>query len=172
MSRRAALSLVAVLGLTLAGCKTPTEVTNDTITVAANPSPAAATELRGVTYTVRGDDNTPDEVREYDWIATFDLIVRDTKGIDGLKLTGTTLTLQPAAGGIVYNPRSDTVYYDYRITNSSGTSDVSKNGTKTLTITVWYDLPNATRESLATVSVSLIDEDKFTYGASVDVNVQ
>ena len=78
--------------------------------------------------------------------------------------------VQPASGGIVFNPRSDTVYFDYNVVAAS--NQVPKKGNASVAVETWYDLPNNGREALVTVSVSLIDEDKFTYSDSVEVNIR
>jgi hypothetical protein len=161
-----ALPLVGVSS----GCKTPTEVEEETLILTVTPSPVAVTPLRGVFYTIKGDDSHPDEVREYDWKASFTVTAYDEKGLDGLKITGVTVALQPAAGGIVFNPRSDTVYFDYNI--QAAGNDVPKKGNTTINVEVWYDLPNAGREALITVSMGFIDEDKLTYTESVEVSAR
>jgi hypothetical protein len=167
--RRKVLSLAVAVSF-LSACKTPTEVENETLVVTADPSPAPAASLRGVTYTVKGDDSHPDEIREYDWKTTFNVTVHDMKGLDGLKISGIVVTVQPASGGIVFNPRSDTVYFDYNVVAS--TNQVPKKGNASVAVEAWYDLPNAGREALVTVAVSLVDEDRFTYSDSVEVNIK
>jgi hypothetical protein len=171
MLRRIVLLVAAfpLVGIA-SSCKTPTEVEEETLQLTAEPSPVGVTALRGVTYTVKGDDTHPDEVREYDWKASFSVTAYDEKGLDGLKVTGVTVSLQPAAGGIVFNPRSDTVYYDYNIQASSNT--IPKKGQASVNIEVWYDLPNAGREALVTVVMGFVDEDKLTYQKSVEVSVR
>jgi hypothetical protein len=171
MLRRVMTFVVALSSAGVApGCKTPTEIEEETIILTVAPSPVAVAALRGVFYTIKGDETHPDEVREYDWKASFTVTAHDEKGLDGLKITGITVALQPAAGGIVFNPRSDTVYFDYNI--QAAGNDVPKNGSTSVNIEVWYDLPNAGREALLTVSLGFIDEDKLAYTESVEVSAR
>jgi hypothetical protein len=170
MPLRIVTLIVALLAVLTSSCKTPTEVEDETLILTVNPNPVAVTPLRGLFYTIVGDESHPDEVREYDWKATFAVTAHDEKGLDGLKITGVTVALQPASGGIVFNPRSDTVYFDYNI--QAERNDVPKNGSASVNVEVWYDLPNAGREALLTVQMGFIDDDKFTYAESVEVNVR
>ena len=176
---RAVLLLMATLGG--GACQSPTDpdATLDVIEATAAPDPAAAVGPTGRTYVIQRTDR-PDEVREYDWKATFTVRVRlteDAKDKDvtltlPVRLSSATAKVQQASGGIVTPPTgSEVERYEYVIANATSNQLPAVNSTTELTFDVWYDLPNLRRESLITVSLIFTDEDGRTFTETVEVRV-
>jgi hypothetical protein len=153
----------------LCACQSPTDEPS-TVDLTGTPDPAAAETASGVFYTIRGDDTHPDKTIEYPWKATFSVIAKQTGGV-GMDITGVTVKVQQATGGIVTPPTTGDVEH-YQFTSHASGNRLEKDGTATVGFDVWYDLPNKGREGLATVSFSFIDDNDFAVNKSVGVKIQ
>lgn len=169
-----ALWLLAALGL--AACETPTGGSSAEVVFTSTPDPAVAVASSGRTYIVQGDDNTPDETRQFDWQTSFSVNLAETGGSD-LEILGLTFRIQQATGGIITPPTSGVEYYDY-VSQSSG-NQLPGNGNSSVHFDAWYDLPNLGREAVATVTFTFLDEndqnittDDVSFTDSVQVRIQ
>jgi hypothetical protein len=166
--------LVAALGLS--ACETPTAGSSADVVLTFSPDPAVAVASTGRSYVVQGDDNTPDETRQYDWQTSFSVNLAETEGSD-LEILGLTFRIQQATGGIITPPSSGTEYYDY-VSQSSG-NQLPGNGSTSVHFDAWYDLPNLGREAVATVTFTFLDEndeddatDDVSFTESIQVRIQ
>jgi hypothetical protein len=180
-----AIILTLTTALVCAACQSPTDP-DDTIGVddfvegSISPDPVNAIDSPdGKTYRV-ARNNEPDEIRVYDWKATFSASIRlnDTandKDLDlawPVKMTSVSVAVQQASGGIVTPPTgSDTVHSEYSARDSSGSSFSGSNSANSFTIDLWYDLPSLRKEALITVAVGLVDDDGRTFTKTIDVKV-
>jgi hypothetical protein len=175
-----ALALAVVTAAALA-CQSPSDpnATVDLLDVTIAPDPAAAVGPTGRFYTVEKEDE-PDEVREYDWRASFSVTVRLTEdankesvGLDlPLDITSATVTVQQASGGIVTPPTgTEKEHYDFVITSSTTNRLTGVGSTATMTFDVWYDLPNLRKEALVNVTLGFADDGTFRFTEVVPVKV-
>ncbi len=180
-----ALIVMLSTALLCAACQSPTNP-DDTIGVddfvegAITPDPVNAIDSPdGKTYRVPRN-NEPDDIRLYDWKATFSASLRlndtaNSKDLDlawPVKITSVAVTVQQASGGIVTPPTgTDTVHSEYVVRDSSGSSFSAANQANSFTVDVWYDLPSLRKEALITVAVGLVDDDGRTFTKTVDVKV-
>ncbi|HET9317603.1 MAG TPA: hypothetical protein VFQ51_18565 [Vicinamibacteria bacterium] len=175
-----ALAIAAIAAAALA-CQSPTDpnATVDLIDATVAPDPATAAGPTGRFFTIEKTDE-PDEVREYDWRASFSVTVRLTEdankesvGLDlPLDITSATVTVQQASGGIVTPPTgTEKEHYDFVITSSTTNRLTGVGATATMTFDVWYDLPNLRREALVNVSVGFADDGTLRFTEVVPVKV-
>jgi hypothetical protein len=178
-SLKAVILTFAAAGLW--GCQSPTDpdATLDVIESSATPDPTAAAGPTGRTYVIQRTDR-PDEVREYDWKATFTVRARLTEDANDksitltlpVRLSSATAKVQQASGGIVTPPTgSEVERYEYVIANATSNQLAAVNSSTELTFDVWYDLPNLRRESLITVTLLFSDDDGRTFTETVEVRV-
>jgi hypothetical protein len=167
--------------LALGSCQSPSDPneTVDIIETSIAPDPATSVGPTGRFYTIEKDDE-PDEVREYDWHATFTLTVRLTEdasnenvGLDlPLDITSATVAVSQASGGIVTPPTgTEKERFDFVISNSSSNRLTAVGSTVTMTFDVWYDLPNLRREALVNVSLGFADDGTYRFTEVVPVRV-
>jgi len=180
-----ALMMTLSAALLCAACQSPTNP-DDTIGVddfvvgSITPDPVNAIDSPdGKTYRV-ARNNEPDEIRVYDWKATFSTSIRlnDTandKDLDlafPVKISSIGVTVQQASGGIVTPPTGgETVHSEYVVRDSSGNSFAGANTANSFAVDVWYDLPSLRKEALITVAVGLVDDDGRAFTKTVDVKV-
>lgn len=181
MSRSVPRALALLLVASLAGCQSPSDPneTFDLLDVTISPDPALSVGPTGRFYVIEKDDE-PDEIREYDWHATFTLTVRLTEdannenvGLDlPLDITSATVAVSQASGGIVTPPTgTEKERYDFVISNSSSNRFTAVGGTVTMTFDVWYDLPNLRREALVNVTLGFSDDGTYRFTEVVPVKV-
>jgi hypothetical protein len=175
--------MTVLLGaLVLWACQSPTDPDDvpDLIEATVSPDPAPAAGPTGRFYKVEGDDNTPDESREYDWKATFSIAVRLTEDAASkdvsldlpLRVTAATVKVQQASGGIVTPPTGgEAERYEFVITQSDSNRFVAVNTTINMTFDVWYDLPNLRKEALVSVTLSFADDSGATFSEIVEATV-
>jgi hypothetical protein len=177
---RGAAVLLGTVGLL--ACQSPTdpdEVT-DFIDVTVSPDPAGAVGPTGRTYKVEGDGDDPDEIREYDWKATFTLTVTLTEDAQAenveldfpVDITAATVRVQQASGGIITPPTGgETERYDFVIAQATSNRFVGINNPIDMTFEVWYDLPSLRKEALVNVTLSFEDDSGATFTEVVPVRV-
>lgn len=181
MSRLPRNVLALCAAVALGACQSPSDPnqTFDLLDVAISPDPAPSDGPTGRFYTVEKEDE-PDELREYDWHATFTLTVRLTEdandenvGLDlPLDVTSATVQVQQASGGIVTPPTgTEKERYDFVITSSSSNRFTAVGSTVTMTFDVWYDLPNLRREALASVTLGFADDGTYRFTEVVPVKI-
>jgi hypothetical protein len=181
MSRTVLRSLALAAAAALGACQSPTDPNQsvDLLDVSVSPDPAASNGPTGRYYTVEKADE-PDEVREYDWHATFTVTVRLTEdannenvGLDlPLDITSATVVVQQASGGIVTPPTgTEKEHYDFVISNATTNRLTAVGSTATMTFDVWYDLPNLRREALVNVSLGFADDGTYRFTEVVPVKV-
>jgi hypothetical protein len=169
-ARRALGAAILFLGaLALGGCDAPTAPTTLDVTLTSTPDPAVATVSTDVTYTIKGDDTHPDEVRAYPWRTSFVVNIQETGGL-AVDITSVNLAVQQAAGGIVIAPSGGSVER-YQFNSSASGNHVNAKGSATVGFEVWYELPNKGREALITVNLTFKDEDGGVYQDSIGVKV-
>jgi hypothetical protein len=139
------------------------------VTLTSIPDPALPQGSTGITYTIKGDDTHPDEIKEYPWKTSFVVSIQETGGL-AVDITAVNLQVQQASGGIVIAP-SGGALERYQFNSSASGNHVDANGTASVGFEVWYDLPNRGREALVTVSLSFRDADGAGYQQSIGVKV-
>jgi hypothetical protein len=153
--------------LLVAACQSPTEpddpiVVDDFVEASQTPNPAEATAGDGRTYE-KPQTDLPSLFLPYDWKVRFGvtLLVNGTANDEDLHLrfpveiTAVNLVVQQCTNGIVVPPSGDAIYTAHDVASSTGSSFGGVNTTNTLTLDVWYDLPNGRKEACIDVTVGL-----------------
>jgi len=168
MHRMLKSGLVAICAAAVvSGCQSPTDP-DDTIDVddfveaSQTPNPAEATTGDGRTYE-KTQSELPSLFLPYDWKVRFGvtLLVNNTANDEDLSLqfpieiTTVNITVMQCSSGIVIPPSGDAVYAAHDVAGSTGASFGSANSSQTLTLDVWYDLPNGRKEACIDVAVGL-----------------
>ena len=162
-------SVMAAIGVAavLSGCQSPTDP-DDTIDVddfveaSQTPNPAEATTGDGRTYE-KTQSELPSLFLPYDWKVRFGvtLLVNNTANDEDLSLqfpieiASVNITVMQCSNGIVIPPSGDAIYATHDVVGSTGASFGGVNATNTLTLDVWYDLPNGRKEACIDVTVGL-----------------
>lgn len=186
-SRSAALVLVgAIAGLSVAGCQNPADPGttvnySEALDITVDPDPIVADGATGgKLYRVVRGNNQPDEMLAYDWHAAFSskLSLNDKATDEDLdldfpvRITGATLTVKQATGGIITPPSgSDTEKFEYVPLTASSNQFAAINSPITLTFEVWYDLPSLRKESVVTLTYAFVDNDGTSFQRIVDFKV-
>ena len=149
---------VAATALWLVRCSSPTDpsATSAAVTLTASPDPTSALPSTGVTYTIVGDANHPDQIKEYPWRTHFSVNMSETNGV-GLDITSISVKVQQAAGGIITPPTTGQIEH-YQFTSQSSGNRLEGHGTAVVGFDVWYDLPNLGREAVITVIITFLDK--------------
>jgi hypothetical protein len=186
-STRAAIVLVGVMaGLSAAACQNPNEP-GDTIDysealeITVDPNPIVADGATGgKLYRVVRGNNQPDEMLPYDWHTVFSstLVLNANANSEDLdldfpvRITGATLTVKQATGGIITPPSgSETEKFEYVPLAASGNQFAGIQSPISLSFEVWYDLPSLRKESVVTLTYAFVDNDGTSFQRSVDFNV-
>jgi hypothetical protein len=186
-SRCAAIVLVGALtGLSAAACQNPNEP-GDTIDysealeITVDPDPIVADGATGgKLYRVVRGNNQPDEMLPYDWHAVFSstLVLNANANSEDLdldfpiRITGATLTVKQATGGIITPPSgSETEKFEYVPLAASGNQFAGINSPISLSFEVWYDLPSLRKESVVTLTYAFVDNDGTSFQRIVDFKV-
>jgi hypothetical protein len=178
--------MAVVAGCAMAACQSPTDPSDDVdyteaVDITASPDPIEAdTSTGGKTYRVVRGNNQPDELLPYDWHAVFTSgLVLNDKATDSdldidfpVRITGATLTVKQATGGIITPPSgSEKEAFEYVPLNASGNSFAAVGSPLSMTFEVWYDLPSLRRESVVTLTFAFVDNDGTSFQESVDFRV-
>lgn len=179
-------TLVVFLGVSVAGCQSPTDPDDvvqfdDAVDVSVSPNPIVAdTGTGGRTYRVIRGNNQPDDILPYDWHAVFttSLSLNNNATNDDvdvtfpIRITATTVTVRQASGGIVTTPTGgETEKYEFVISASSGNSISGVSTALSTTFETWYDLPSLRKEAVVTVQYTFLDADSVPFTKSVDFNI-
>ena len=169
MRRAVPAVLLLVAAAFLPACNAPTSSSPTLeVTITSNPDPATASGPTGVQYKVTNADDSV-SYYEYDYRTSFTVTVQETGGM-ALDVTALNLTVQQATGGIVITPSGgDQVYF--RFNSAAPTNHINANGSASVGLEVWYDLPNGGREALITVGFTFQDDDDNTYSKTFQVKV-
>lgn len=168
MFRAMRVGVLAVCAATvLSGCQSPTEpddviVVDDFVEASQSPNPAEAGGGDGRTYE-KPQAELPSLFLPYDWKVRFGvtLLVNSTAEDEDLSLkfpidiTSVNLVVQQCSSGIVIPPSGDAIYAAHDVVASTGASFGGVNSTHTMTLDVWYDLPNGRKEACIDVTVGL-----------------
>lgn len=178
---RAPKAAALIFAACLVACQSPTDPDDvaDFMVLSANPDPATSNGPTGRTYKVEGDDNEPDEIREYDWRTVFTVTARVTEDANDdsvnlefpLTITSATINVQQATGGIVTPPTGGEIEHFEFVSQASGNSFAAVGSTVDITFDVVYDLPSRKREALITVTLGFRDDDGRTYSETLGVKV-
>ena len=87
------------------------------VELTANPNPTSAFPSSGVSYTIVGDANHPDQAKPYPWQTQFTVVMSETAGV-GPDITAISVKVQQAAGGIITPPTNGDVER-YQFTSQS-----------------------------------------------------
>jgi hypothetical protein len=186
MSRvfRHAVTVFAVVSLS--ACQSPTEPSDDIsvddyVVTSVSPDPAIAQASHGKTYRVVRGNNQPDDILEFDWETTFTVSVTLNELADDedgpaltfpVDITSVTAEAKQASGGIVTPPTGAEVEHtDYLITQSSSSRFNAVGDSITISVVVWYDLPNLRKEAFINVSLSMVDSESKTVNKVVKARV-
>ena len=168
MSRPWSIGMLAICAAAvLCGCQSPTEpddviVVDDFVEATQSPNPAEAGVGDGRTFE-KPQAELPSLFLPYDWKVRFGvtLLVNNTATDKDLHLkfpidiTSVNIAVQQCSGGIVIPPSGDAIYAAHDVVGSTGSSFGSVNSSNTLTLDVWYDLPNGRKEACIDVTVGL-----------------
>ena len=167
MLRRVPLLLLALT--CAAACQSPTEPDDIDVTMTASPDPALASGPTGRTYKVDMGDDEPDEIREYDWRSSFSVTLTNNDDV-GMDITAVSVRVQQASGGIVIAPSgSEIEKYEYN--SQANGNRLEGKGSASMSLDVWYDLPNLGKEALITVSFTFMNDDDVSFSDFVQVRV-
>lgn len=175
---------LSVALLSLSACQSPTDPdetldVDDFLEIVATPSVATAVDSTdGRTYRVVRGNNQPDEILTFDWKTSFSITATlNSKADDDdalefpVKLTGITIVVKQASGGIVTSPTGgETEKYDF-VTSATGNQFPGINSSVSVAFDVWYDLPSLKREALVTVNLTFTDNDGVVFSKAHDVRV-
>jgi hypothetical protein len=180
---RLLLSSLAVIGLASGTACQSTSSTDDTLDVddfvdgSSSPNPTTAEECTdGRTYRVVRGNEQPDDILKYDYTATFTVTVTINKNASDsdidlnfpVTITSATATVKQATNGIlVPSTSTETEHYESVLLSTTGSTFSGTNTTITMTMKVWYDLPDLGREALATASIAFEDDDGVTFTKNV-----
>jgi hypothetical protein len=186
-STRAAIVLVGVMtGLSAAACQNPNEPSDtidysEALEITVDPNPIVADRATGgKLYRVVRGNNQPDEMLPYDWHAVFSstLVLNANANSEDLdldfpvRITGATLTVKQATGGIITPPSgSEAEKFEYVPLAASGNQFAGINSSISLSFEVWYDLPSLRKESVVTLTYAFVDNDGTSFQRIVDFNV-
>jgi len=178
--------LAALAGLSMAACQNPASADetinySEALDITVDPDPIVAdTATGGKVYRVVRGNNQPDELLPYDWHSIFSstLVLNQNATDEDLDLdfpvrvTGATLTVKQATGGII-TPPSGTEKEQFEYVPLSATSNQfgAINSPITLSVELWYDLPSLKKECVVTLSYSFVDNDGTSFSRSVDFKV-
>ncbi len=152
---RLARMAVCLAPLTLAAGCNDTSTTSDSVTVAV------------VDVTVQPETVTsqPSTNADFQRMASFTLDLDETAGT-GATIASVNTTVAEAAGGITVvsaNP------VEYQVHVDSTTNRIEANGTASIGFDVSYTLPGGGSEALATVALSINDDNGVAVGGSFQV---
>ena len=180
-------SVVLVMtGLAMTACQNPTDPSDDinygdAVDITASPDPIEAdTSTGGKTYRVVRGNNQPDELVPYDWHAFFSsTITLNSNASDTdldldfpVRITGATLTVKQATGGIITPPSgSDKEAFEYVPLSASGNQFPGVGSSITMSFEVWYDLPSLRKESVVTLTYAFVDTDGTSFQEAVDFRI-
>jgi hypothetical protein len=177
---------VGVAAFAAASCQNPNDPSDtvdysEALDITVNPDPIVAdTATGGKVYRVVRGNNQPDELLPYDWHAVFTstLVLNANANSEDLDLdfpirvTGATLTVKQATGGIITPPSgSDTEKFEYVPLSASSNQFPGITSPITLSFEMWYDLPSLRKESVVTLTYSFVDNDGTSFQRAVDFNV-
>ncbi len=177
---------VVLTAVVFGGCQSPTDpgdviVVDDFVEGSQNPDPANAGPGDGRTYE-KPQTDLPSLILPYDWKVRFDVILRvnataDDEDLDlvfPIEITSVGVTVNQCSNGIVVPPSGDAIYAAHDVAGSTGNVFPKSNSSNTLTLEVWYDLPNNRKESCIDVSVGLKwkNEDAGDVTATKSVRVR
>lgn len=159
---------VAVLAaMAMFGCQSPTEpddviVVDDFVEGSQSPDPANATVGDGRTFE-KPQTDLPNLILPYDWKVKFDVILRvnataDDEDLDlvfPIEITSVGVAVHQCSNGIIVPPSGDAIYAAHDIASSTGNTFAGINTSNTLSMDVWYDLPNGRKEACIDVTVGL-----------------
>lgn len=184
--RHTASAMAVAAILTLPGCQNPNDPSDtvdysEVLEITVDPDPIAAdTATGGKTYRVVRGNNQPDELLPYDWHTVFSstLVLNDKANNEDLdldfplRITGATLTVKQATGGII-TPPSGTEKESFEYVPLSATSNQFSGISSPITLAfeVWYDLPSLRKECVVTLTYSFVDNDGTGFSRSVDFRV-
>lgn len=181
-----ALVFIGIASFAAASCQNPSEASDtvdysEALDITVNPNPIIAdTETGGKLYRVVRGNNQPDELVPYDWHTVFSstLVLNANANSEDLdldfpiRITGATVAVKQATGGIITPPSgSDTEKFEYVPLSASGNQFHGIAAPITLSFEVWYDLPSLRKESVVTLTYSLVDNDGTGFQRTVDFNV-
>jgi hypothetical protein len=151
----------------LTGCQSPTDpdeviVVDDFVEGTFTPDPATAGAGDGRVYE-KPQADLPSLFLPYDWKTTFNVALRVNSTADDedlslqfpIEITSVGVAVQQCSSGIVIPPSGDAIYAVHDVVASTGNSFSGVNSSNTLTLDVWYDLPNGRREACMDVTVGL-----------------
>ena len=161
----------------------PTDTINysEALDITVTPDPIVAdNQTGGKTYRVVRGNNQPDELLPYDWHSVFSstLTLNNNATNEDLdldfpiRITGATLSVKQATAGIVTPPSGgETEKFEYVPLSATSNQFGAVNTPISLTFEMWYDLPSLRKESVVTLTYSLVDNDGTSFQRIVDFNV-
>jgi hypothetical protein len=165
-------------------CQSPTDPddvigVDEYLEITASPDPVNAdASPDNKTYTVVVNDVT--ERRVYDWKASFAVVARLNEKADDddldftwpIDMTSATFKVDQATGGIRNPPTGGEVEHsEVTIVHSTGNRYANAGSQQTLSLDLWYDLPNLRKEGLIVATLSFRDADGRTFSRAVDIRI-
>jgi hypothetical protein len=159
--------LALCAAIVLVGCQSPTDpddiiTVDDFVDATQSPDPAVANPGDGRTYE-KAQAELPSLFIPYDWKVRFgvSLVINNSATDDDLELTfpieitSVSLVVLQCSNGIVIPPSGDAIYAAHDVVGSTGSVFSGVNAINTLTMDVWYDLPNGRKEACMDVAIGL-----------------
>ncbi len=166
------IGLLAV-GASLAACQetplTPTDAMRppEPVVLSTAPEPLYAVASTGVTFVVN------DEVRDYAYRVSFDLILRAHHDNEiGVMLTSDSIVLQQLETVAQEGPDGGVDRETYRFESSSGEERIEAGEETSRAYDVWYTLPNGGREVFIAVSLDFVDDNGTPFSQVQQIAVE
>ena len=160
-------------GASLAACQeSPLEPTDalprhDPVVISLAPEPLYAVPSTGVMFVAN------DEVREYAYRVSFDLILRAHQNNEiGVMLTSDSVVLQQLESVAVEGPGGGVDRETWRFEARSGEDRIEAREETARAFDVWYTLPNGGREVLIAVSLDFVDDNGTPFSQVHQVAVE
>ena len=134
-----------------------------TVQLSSAPDPAVAVPSSGVTYEVDG------QVLEFEFMTTFDLVLRAPEDQAGVLISSINLAVAPATAGIVVtpSPAAQSRFESQAVVNRLEPGDETA-----IAFQVWYTLPGGGRGAVVTVTVAFQDDNEFAINLIHEVVVE
>ena len=172
MSERICLTGLLAAAFALAACQetplAPTDETpQDAVEIFTVPEPVYAVPSTGVTF-MHGDD-----VRDYAFLASFDLILRANPDNGfAISVASDSLVLQQILTSPVEGPGGGVDRERYQHQSRDAGAALGPGGEISRGFDVWYTLPSGRRETIITVTLDFVDDRGVEFTRTHQVRVE
>ena len=172
MSERICLAGLMAAAFALAGCQeTPLEPTDttprDAVEIFTVPEPVYAVSSSGVTF-MNGD-----EVQEYAFLASFDLILRaNPDNAFTISVMSDSVLLQQLLTSPVQGPGGGVDRERYQHQSRGAGAELGPGGEISRGFDVWYTLPSGRRETIINVTLDFVDDRGVEFSRTHQLTVE